>query len=84
MGQLDFTDKMNEISKTIESPEHMLGKGLLMPFNGANAGARKIMYGTHRERVNGIRVIMEDKVTVDLSIKDPKLENGGIVWRSIK
>lgn len=35
-------------------------------------------------RVNGIRVIMEDKVTVDLSIKDPKLENGRIVWRSIK
>ena len=32
MGQLDFTDKMNEISKTIESPEHMLGKGLLMPL----------------------------------------------------
>ena len=68
MGQLDFTDKMNEISKTIESPEHMLGKGLLMPSNGAN-GARKIMYGTHRERVNGIRVIKE---------------NGRIIWRSIK
>ena len=83
MGKLDFTDKMNEISKTIESPEHMLGKGLLMPSNGAN-GARKIMYGTHRERVNGIRVIMEHKVNVDLSIKDPKLENGGIIWRSIK
>ena len=35
-------------------------------------------------RVNVIRVIMEDKVTVDLSIKDPKMENGRIVWRCIK
>lgn len=63
MGQLDFTDKMNEISKTIESPEHMLGKGLLMPFNGANAGARKIMHGTHRDHVfalmHGEKAIIE-------------------------
>lgn len=63
MAQLGFSDKIAEISKTIETPEHMLGKGLLQPFNGANAGARKIMYGTHRDHVfpliNGEKAIIE-------------------------
>lgn len=33
-------------------------------------------------RQNFIRIIEGDKVTVDLSIHDPKLENGRIIWRS--
>ena len=32
-------------------------------------------------RQNRISIIVGDKVTVDLSIQDPKLENGRIVWR---
>lgn len=51
MAQLDFSDKIAEASKNITSPEQVLGKGLIMPFNGANAGARKIMYSTHRDHV---------------------------------
>lgn len=32
-------------------------------------------------RQNYIKVIRGDSVTVDLSILDPKLENGRIIWR---
>lgn len=32
-------------------------------------------------RQNFIKIIKGDKVTVDLSINDPKLENGRIIWR---
>jgi hypothetical protein len=38
MASLDFSDKIKEVSKNITSPEQMLGKGLMQPFNGANAG----------------------------------------------
>ena len=38
MAQLNFTEKINEATKNITSPEQDLGKGLMMPFNGANAG----------------------------------------------
>ena len=48
---LDFSDKIAEVSKSIKYPEQMLGTGLLQPFNGCNAGARKIMYSTHRSHV---------------------------------
>lgn len=51
MAQLNFTEKINEATKNITSPEQVLGKGLMMPFNGANAGARKIMFSTHRDHV---------------------------------
>lgn len=33
-------------------------------------------------RQNYIRIIPGDIVTVDLSINDPKLENGRIIWRT--
>jgi translation initiation factor IF-1 len=33
-------------------------------------------------RLNRIKIIKGDSVTVDLSITDPKLENGRIIWRS--
>lgn len=32
-------------------------------------------------RMNSIRILKGDKVTVDFSISDPKLENGRIIWR---
>lgn len=51
MAALDFSDKIEEASSNINNIEEMLGKGLLQPFNGTNAGARKIMYGTHRDHV---------------------------------
>lgn len=33
-------------------------------------------------RVNYIRILRGDKVTVDLSINDPELKHGRIVWRA--
>lgn len=33
-------------------------------------------------RQNYIRIIKGDNVTVDLSINDPNLEHGRIIWRS--
>lgn len=51
MAGLDFASKIADISKNIKSPEQMLGKGLLEPFNGANAGARKLMHSTHRDHI---------------------------------
>lgn len=33
-------------------------------------------------RMNYIKIVVGDTVTVDLSIKDPKLENGRIIWRN--
>lgn len=51
MAALDFLDKINEVSQNISTPEQVLGKGLIMPFNGANSGARKIMHSTHRDHV---------------------------------
>ena len=38
MAQLDFGEKIIEATKDITSIEQVLGKGLLMPFNGTNAG----------------------------------------------
>ena len=51
MAKLDFSDKVAKATKNLKSMEHMLGKGLLQPFTNTNAGARKIMHGTHRDHV---------------------------------
>ena len=51
MATLNFAEKINEASGKITQIEEMLGKGLMQPFNGTNAGSRKIMHGTHRDHV---------------------------------
>lgn len=51
MAGLDFSDKIAETSKDIESLEQMLGSGLMQPFNGSNSGSRKIMACTQRQHV---------------------------------
>ena len=52
MAKLDYTDKIKEASESLgNNMEHMLGKGLIQPFSGSNAGARKIMFSTHVEHV---------------------------------
>lgn len=33
-------------------------------------------------RVNYIRILRGDKVTVDLSVNDPELKHGRIIWRA--
>ena len=58
-----FTEKVEEATQRIPTMEHMLGKGLLQPFNNTNSGARKIMHGVHRDHVfplmNGEKAIIE-------------------------
>ena len=44
-------DLINEIAKApLPTPEHMLGRGCLMPFNPSNSGMRKIMFGINLEQ----------------------------------
>jgi DNA-directed RNA polymerase beta subunit len=63
MANLKFTDKVNEASEKLSSMEQMFGKNLLQPFTNTNAGARKIMHGTHRDHVfplmHGEKAIVE-------------------------
>lgn len=41
----------DEIAKApLPTPEHMLGKGSMMPFNGSNSGGRKLMFGVNLEQ----------------------------------
>lgn len=51
MAGLGFSDKIAENTKNLPSMEHMLGKGLMQPFNNTNAGSRKIMFSVHKEHV---------------------------------
>lgn len=51
MAGLGFSDKILENTKDLKSMEHMLGKGLMQPFNNTNAGSRKIMFSVHKEHV---------------------------------
>ena len=46
-----FQDQIEAAEKRTPTMEHMIGKGLLMPFNNVNSGARKIMHGVHRDHV---------------------------------
>lgn len=58
-----FSEQIEQAEKRIPTMEHMIGKGLLMPFNNTNSGARKIMHGVHRDHVfpliNGEKAIIE-------------------------
>lgn len=41
----------DEIAKApLPTPEHMLGKGSMMPFNSSNSGGRKLMFGVNLEQ----------------------------------
>lgn len=45
----DFLTQLNSVKQLLKSKEHMLGKGLNIPNNATNSGARKIMNGTHQD-----------------------------------
>lgn len=45
---MNFVDEVNKSASTLDSLEGMLGKGLNIPYNPTNSGARKIMNGTHQ------------------------------------
>lgn len=54
MASLGFSEKVASNAERINSMEEMLGKGLMMPFNNTNAGARKLMFGTQKEHVSAL------------------------------
>ena len=45
---INFLNQVQEYSSLLSSKEQMLGKGLNIPNNATNSGARKIMNGTHQ------------------------------------
>ena len=45
---INFLDQVQQYSSELTSKEQMLGKGLNIPNNATNSGARKIMNGTHQ------------------------------------
>ena len=63
MGSLNFLEQMEEVSANIKSPEQMLGRGLRQPFNGCNAGARKIMFSTHSDHI--LPLITSEKAIIE-------------------
>jgi len=48
-NDLNITEDIKSSESRIRFKEEVLGKGLMMPFNPANSGSRKIMFGVHRE-----------------------------------
>lgn len=63
MGSLTFLDQMEEVSAGVQTPEQMLGRGLRQPFNGCNAGARKIMFSTHSDHI--LPLITSEKAIIE-------------------
>ena len=49
MGNLNFIEQMKGVESRIKVKEQLLGKGLMMPFNPANSGSRKLMFSTQVE-----------------------------------
>lgn len=50
-SNLNLQEIIGPIRESLEEPDDMLGKGLMMPFNDTNSGGRKLLYGTQREHV---------------------------------
>lgn len=47
MGSMNVLDDVEKLD--IKNTDHMLGKGLMMPFAASNSGSRKLMFGTQLE-----------------------------------
>lgn len=60
---LNFLEKMEVASNGINKPEEMLGRGLRQPFNGCNAGARKVMFSTHSDHI--LPLIVSEKAIIE-------------------
>lgn len=63
MAGLDFSSKIEEVSKTIEFPEQMLSSGLVQPNQSTNSSSRKLMFAVHRQHcfplMNAEKAIIE-------------------------
>jgi len=47
MASMDLMNQIRRVS--VQKEDHMLGKGLQMPFAASNSGSRKLMFGTQLE-----------------------------------
>ena len=47
MASMNVLDEVQKVK--VDNPNHMLGKGLMMPFAASNSGSRKLMFGTQLE-----------------------------------
>lgn len=47
MASMNVLDDVQKVK--VDNPNHMLGKGLMMPFAASNSGSRKLMFGTQLE-----------------------------------
>lgn len=47
MGSMNVLDDVQKLD--VKNLNHMLGKGLMMPFAASNSGSRKLMFGTQLE-----------------------------------
>lgn len=90
MAQLDFADKIEQVSQNLPSMEAMLGSGLLQPFNSCNSGSRKIMHSIHRSHVfplmNGEKAIVETGYEIrfgDYSSSITKADNDYVIIAKI-
>lgn len=54
-SSLNLNEIFEPIRKSLQSPDAMLGKTAMMPFECTNSGARKLLYSTQREHVIPIR-----------------------------
>jgi hypothetical protein len=46
-----FEEKIEEAKSRVPTMEHLLGKGLNLPYVNMNSGPRKIMSGVHRDHI---------------------------------
>lgn len=51
LSSLNMQEIFEPIEASLDEPDSMLGKGLMMPFNNTNSGGRKLLYSTQREHV---------------------------------
>jgi len=58
-----FNDQIEAAAERVPTMEHMLGKGLLQPYNNTNSGPRKIMHNIHRDHI--FPLINGKKATVE-------------------
>lgn len=50
-NNLNLIDSLEAQDKLLPTPEHALTKGLLMPFNNSNSGARKILFSIQANHI---------------------------------
>lgn len=63
MASLGFSERVEEYSKDLKSPEQLLGKSLKQVFTNTNAGARKLMHSVHIEHM--LQLMQPEKAIIE-------------------